>query len=804
MKRSPRPSPGGRWAWRHGLPAAILLIGLALRFHRLGDANLWWDEALAVWGVRKGLTGVTLWTASDVHPPLYFWALWAWAQLVGESEFTMRALSAAAGVLTVAVTYSLGTRAAGRRVGTLAALLTATARFHVWWSQEVRMYVLAGLLGVLSLYLFLRWLDAERARATGRRESPWRLLLLYALTTAGALYTIFLMGALLLVQNLAVAVSLVAWPGEGRRWPALRRWIFAQAGIGLSLAAWLALAWGRMRTWSVAEPFDPRLYAQLYLTLLTTGVSVDIGRYAAAAFYPFLLLGLGGWALLTGRRTVVTLPNVIPGMTLGLAAFLPAVAVYLATIPRGLFYTPHVEARYLLPFAPAFWVLLAWGVVLISTRWRLAGRLAVVTLVALWLAFLPGHYHGRARRDDLRTMVRAIASQAMPGDAVLLSSGGRYPLFLYYYDGLPGARELPPMVKLPPGEGMLKGDQVEEIMAPLAARHGRLWLAEVEAHLTDPEGHARRWLDGYAPEVLALSFGYNALRLYDPAGRAPRLAVGTYTPQYRLDLAIAGGWLWGWELPLPEYAPGDVARVALLWERAPVGPTRVSLRNARGQVLLERSAAAPPGAEARREQFDFAVAAATPAESYDIVLSAGSEERVLGAMRVVGTRPPSPRGSPEVSVGARLGASVTLVGYTLRGSGRDGAAAASPGDSITLDLYWSTAAKLERDYTVFTHLLGAAHNPQTQGPVWGQHDGQPSDGGYPTTQWLVGDTIVDRHTIPVDDAAPAGEYRIEVGLYTVEDGSRLDVWGPRGESWGDRVLLDTTVTVALRQYYNRS
>ena len=147
-------------------------------------------------------------------------------------------------------------------------------------------------------------------------------------------------------------------------------------------------------------------------------------------------------------------------------------------------------------------------------------------------------------------------------------------------------------------------------------------------------------------------------------------------------------------------------------------------------------------------------------------------------------------------MGARLGPSITLVGYSLSSSERNGAPTARPGGSVTLDLYWSVAEKLDRDYTVFTHLLGEAHNPRTQGPVWGQHDSQPADGGYPTTQWLVGDVIVDRHIIPVDEGAPSGEYRIEVGLYTVGDGSRLDVWGPGGEAWGDHVPLDTPVTVA--------
>lgn len=807
MKPSPRTSSSGGWVQRQGLPAAILLIALALRLYRLGDANLWWDEALAVWGVRQGLVGVTLWTASDVHPPLYFWALWSWTRLAGESEFAMRALSAVAGVLTVAVTYSLGVRAAGRRVGALAALLTATARFHVWWSQEMRMYVLAGLWGTLSLFLLLRWLDAERAALQGPPKTavprPALPLILYALATTGALYTIFLMGALLAVENLVVVATLaprlVRRPRELWRSPALRRWALAQAAIGLTVAGWLAISWGRMRTWSVAEPFDPLLFVRLYATLLATGVSVDIGRYTAAALYPLLLVVLGAATVLARRhRPPITAAQGVAALALGLTVVLPAAAVYLATLPRGLFYTPHIEARYLLPFAPAFWVLLAWGVVLIGRRWRPAGWIAVVTLVALWLLVLPGHYRGRARRDDLRTMVRAIAAHARPGDAVLLSSGGRYPLFSHYYHGLPHAEALPPVIKIPPGEGMLEGDDVDDILAPLAEQHERLWFAEVEAHLTDPEGHARRWLDAYAPSVLALSFGHNALRLYDPADEPPQPTAPHYAPQHPLDLALGGGRLRGWELPLAEYAPDDVARVALLWEQAPPVPARVSLRNARGQVLLAHEAEPPAEAGSCRQQLDFGIAAATPAGWYDVVLSVGEATSVLGRMRVVGTRPLPRATEPQVPVNVRIGSSIRLVGYALRAGGKGEGAATTSGGSVTLDLYWSADAKPEGDYTVFTHLLGEAHNPRTQGPVWGQHDSQPADGGYPTTQWLVGDVIVDRHVIPVDADAPAGEYRIEVGLYTVEDGKRLSVWGPDGEARGDHVLLDTPVTVAAR------
>ncbi len=66
--------------------ALVVLSAFVLRMTRLGEQNVWWDEALAIWAVRKPFMDATLWTAGDVHPPLYFWTLWAWVRLVGQSE----------------------------------------------------------------------------------------------------------------------------------------------------------------------------------------------------------------------------------------------------------------------------------------------------------------------------------------------------------------------------------------------------------------------------------------------------------------------------------------------------------------------------------------------------------------------------------------------------------------------------------------------------------------------------------------------------------------------------------------------
>jgi len=96
---------------------------------------------------------------------------------------------------------------------------------------------------------------------------------------------------------------------------------------------------------------------------------------------------------------------------------------------------------------------------------------------------------------------------------------------------------------------------------------------------------------------------------------------------------------------------------------------------------------------------------------------------------------------------------------------------------------------------VFTQLLGEAHNPRTQGPVWGQHDSGPSGYAAPTTDWRAGDRVQDRHLIEVAPDAPEGLYQLQVGMYDPSTGQRLPVTDATGAEVGDRVLLPVTVRV---------
>jgi mannosyltransferase len=793
--------PARRWGNILAL-SAVLLAAFGLRVWLLGDQNIWWDEGLAIWAIRQGWVRMTLWTASDVHPPLYFWLLKAWVSLAGESEFAARFISLLCGVVTVAALYPLAKALLGRRTALLATVLLAFSRFHVWWSQEMRMYIVATLCGVLSLHMLLRWFTAEGWWPTGtqaRSERPARPALLYVLTTAAGLYTLYLFVTVVLIENLFL-LYLVLRQNPSMRRHSLARWVLAQVAVLALFAPWLAVALPRMHSWSVAEPFSLRVFVQLYATLLTLGISTYIERYVGLVAPFFAIVGAAvvtlwwsGASALRGRRTARDAHEGLSiAVLLGLYLIVPTLAVYLLTRPRRLFYAPRVEARYLVLFAPAFCLLLAWSLALLYRRAKWVGWAALLFVAVAFAWTLPEQYTGRYLRDEHQTMVRIIAAYAQPGDAVLLVAGSRYPIFGYYYGRLPDGTSRPPVYALPQQSLQISQDNVERELAPLAASYSRLWLAQVNAPMDDPQGLVQSWLDQHYVRTSGFGFAYNALTLYAPPGEVATMQPGNLTPQYRLSGTLGpGASLLGYDLPTREFRPGDIVRLALYY--AAPSETKLDLHtvDAKGRILEQRDVTLPPAEAIGREQFEFTVYSHTPGGVYHFELLNPSQPNQMvsfGSLRITRTAPLPQARQPPVAVSAHLEDGIELLGYGLADSRGQPVTVIRPGQQLNLDLYWLARQKPTQNYTVFAHLVGLAYNRATAGPLWAGHDGEPLERGYPTQQWFVNQVVVDRHVLTVEAGAPAGEYELEVGMYLLQTMVRLQVSDDQGHTT-DRVVL---------------
>ncbi len=139
-------------------------------------------------------------------------------------------------------------------------------------------------------------------------------------------------------------------------------------------------------------------------------------------------------------------------------------------------------------------------------------------------------------------------------------------------------------------------------------------------------------------------------------------------------------------------------------------------------------------------------------------LSNGAERFPLKAVRLVAAG--GEAGIPN-PIRFDLGGQVRLAGYELSTH------AVHPGETVDLVLYWQALAGMDRDYTVFTQLLGDDLN------IWAQDDTQPLRGGYPTSRWVPGEVVRDPYHLMVKPETPAGVYHLEVGMYVLDTGERL-------------------------------
>lgn len=114
---------------------------------------------------------------------------------------------------------------------------------------------------------------------------------------------------------------------------------------------------------------------------------------------------------------------------------------------------------------------------------------------------------------------------------------------------------------------------------------------------------------------------------------------------------------------------------------------------------------------------------------------------------------------------ATFGDQLELLGYEL----------SQENDHVQVTVYWRAQARMEHSYKVFAHLLDA------NGQRVAQHDAVPRQWSYPTTQWEAGEVVADVLTLKLEPADAPRPYRILLGVYDEQSGTRLAALNASGE-----------------------
>lgn len=119
------------------------------------------------------------------------------------------------------------------------------------------------------------------------------------------------------------------------------------------------------------------------------------------------------------------------------------------------------------------------------------------------------------------------------------------------------------------------------------------------------------------------------------------------------------------------------------------------------------------------------------------------------------TRNFTPPESVDIPLAADFSGLTTLIGVDCPAN-----CTAPPGATIPLTLYWRADAALDKQYTVFTHLLGPDET------VIVNADHAPPK---PTLGWTPPEIITDPVTLTLPANLPPGRYAVEIGLYNAAD-----------------------------------
>lgn len=146
------------------ISAFICLAYVFLRLWNLTDSCLWFDEIFGIHAAEMDWANLVWFVAQDlIHPPLFYCLLKTWISIGGESLFWLRCFPVFFSALAV-VPFILLCRQIKISLPTTALALAffAANGSLIKYAQEIRMYSLLLFFGLVSLWLFVRFLNSGK------------------------------------------------------------------------------------------------------------------------------------------------------------------------------------------------------------------------------------------------------------------------------------------------------------------------------------------------------------------------------------------------------------------------------------------------------------------------------------------------------------------------------------------------------------------------------------------------------------------------------------------------------------------
>lgn len=513
------------WVW----VASVTILGFLMRRYHLGNESLWFDEADIVWRARQPFDVLAQgFLEAGENGPLYTLILHYWLALLdamppvagalhllfGVSyEAPVRGLSAIFGTAAIPLMYLLARRVGGHWLGIAAAILLAINPFHIWHSQDAKMYTMLVMMALASTLLYMLALE---------RGTP--LLWAGYVVATWVMLTTHSMAGLVLLAQLVSTPSLLKnrKPPDGEEdapvLPNRRHWWLGWGwAMLLILGPAFPIVWLRFAAiitdtvnvgWDAPASLTD-IFGTMFVTFAVNRAPIPWEIIGALAMAALAFFGISNFEFrISNLPKFLRLRFKIPGLehsfrnskfeirngVLVLALWLLPISVFwLVTLK-----VPIFQARYMIMALPPYLILVALGLFVLRRIHPLlsagaAGLLGVVTFVALTGV----NYAPTVQKEDWRGAMVYVQDHIRLRDVMVVSPGYlKSAVEVYYKPGGPGLVPERPIRTVPSLETEgFGGRELDYALHEIATCNERAWLiiSPPRQAKEDPQNLVLQW-----------------------------------------------------------------------------------------------------------------------------------------------------------------------------------------------------------------------------------------------------------------------------------------------------------------------
>lgn len=410
--------------------AAGLVVFAVITFWTITKSSIWFDESFGAYMIQFNFIDIASYTASDVHPPLYYWLLKLWTMIFGNTEIGIRSMSVLFGGVSIIFGYLLTHRLFGKKAARISLIFMVISPMLVRYGQEARMYTLVTAIGLAATYVLTFAVETKK-------KLPW---VIYGILVSLGMWTHYYSAIVWISHWIwrADVVRRVAKKGRFIKSYFSKEWILAHAVAIVIFLPWIWLFICQMFVVQAFGFWIPKVTPDTPINFLTNVIyyqdSTNVNGWMALGFWAMVtLMGILSFrvykTLNDDQRQSYRL--------IASLAFVPILLLILLSMPP---LRPSFVDRYLITSIVGIMIFigttLAFGVKLYRTVWQ-------ISAMTLYVAFLMvigvsnvwhfGNYNKNTHNSSgARQIVQVAVSHSSDNQPIIASSPWMYYESVFY------------------------------------------------------------------------------------------------------------------------------------------------------------------------------------------------------------------------------------------------------------------------------------------------------------------------------------------------------------------------------------